>query len=150
DPKAIWPGFSAVINHPGTKNKRAAFRDSLDKAARQEFGDLMDPRNFFGSGGSAFWDELQVLVRAMRGDLGEETKDKVSKAISVYDVQSKADSIKWYRMTEVLSGPDPKAPVSIYLVYIWSSESGFNCVEMNTARDIAGTEPVRKARWSWR
>jgi hypothetical protein len=137
-PKTVWPEFEAVAGFPRAQYKHAAFRDAPEKAANKHFGDLMDPRCFFGlDSGAKFWEGLNLVIQGLQeGRAG---------VLSVYEA---VDSRRpCYRIVRELQGPGGAS--KRYLTSVWDSEQGFNAVSLTASRDASGKELVTRRNWSW-
>ncbi len=69
-PNQIWPGFKVLPDFPQARYKRAAFRDPTQEANGQNFGDLIDPRDFFtfGGGDITFGRTLEGYVHRLQSN----------------------------------------------------------------------------------
>ena len=147
DPKVVWPGFVTVLGFPQARNKRAAFRESPEVVGRS-FGEFMDPRTIFGfSDNQKFWDEILALSKAAKGEMGDDLRKKMDELVSIYCATKPGEP--WYRVNEVLTGPNSPKSSSIYMTAIWSCVAGFNPVELSLAKDQAGMRPTRRYQWRW-
>ena len=126
--------------------KLAAFRESPEVVGRS-FGEFMDPRTIFGfSDNQKFWDEILALSKAAKGR-GDDLRKKMDELVSIYCATKPGEP--WYRVNEVLTGPNSAKSSSIYMTAICSCVAGFNPVELSLAKDQAGMRPTRKIQWRW-
>jgi hypothetical protein len=145
DPKIVWPGFSEIINDPEAQNKRTAFRDSPVETSRQHYGDLMDPRNFFGFGNSSqkSWDIPQTDLQALKGEYGEEAKKLANETITIF--QSNGPGGVWYRLFTLLDNS------RTHLNIVWSPEAGYNTVSYDVInKGVVDEKPRSKISWRWK
>ena len=144
-PKTVWPAFAMLPNHPKAQKKPAAFREPREQSEGLGFGDLMDPRDFFGfSATMRSWDELGLFIRAMRGENGEETKRMASERVVLY--KGAGPGGPQYRLDAKLKshrGSDD------YFMAIWSAGAGFNPVKYVLSADPLGKQPLRTLEWRW-
>lgn len=139
-PEEVWTGFSAVAEHHDAQQKRAAFRDPIEKAKKKESAELMNPCDFFGFDYlTKFWEGLDLYIRALRGETTQEEKRLASEMMVV----SKAihNGEPWYRLKSKLS--------NFYSNSVWSAAAGFNPVHYVLSKDEAGTEIVKMLSWQW-
>ncbi len=145
-PKNVWKGgFEFLPDHPEAKNRRAAFREPREESMGHHFGDRMDPRHFFGfSPIQKFWQKMELYTRAMRGEAGEDQRQKASAILTVYEADSPEE--KWYRLVQKLMSPEGE----VYAITIFCSGAGFNPVSTLLAKDVDGKQVLTETRWQWK
>ena len=144
-PKTVRPNLGVLPEHPEAQNNRAAFRESIEAAKKQGFGDLMDPRDFFGftRRDYTYGDQLLLYASNRRGDHGEEEKNRVWDLLELY--QTERDGKILYRLVSKMVGPQPT-----YAVSVWNSAVGFNPLGMILAKQKNGEEPIQEVRTEWK
>lgn len=145
-PDARWPAFADLPDFPQANDKRAAFREPADKSARQNYGDLPDPRLYFGvDPNTKFWEGLGLFARAHRGELGSDSKQIFEDTVDVYE--STGEFGRRYRVRQELLNTDKTG--KIYTECIYESASGFNPVRYVMASDSEFSEPLKTLAWDW-
>ena len=140
--------LAAARTFPEARNTRWAFRVPPEKARRQEYGDLMDPRLFFRC--SVPWgpssQELDFYLSCLRGQKGSEKKRWAEGDITAESAT--ADGKTWYRLSIRSKSGERSAVAS---TSVWSPTAGFNPVSLVVcAEDAGGTFTSNTAKWRWR
>jgi hypothetical protein len=136
-PSQVWPGFGVLPDFPEARNKRAAFRDSVKETRGHNLGDLLDPREFFG-----FGTRHLTFGQLLEGNV-HNLQAKTNKRFSIEE--GSRNGATFYRVTsemESVSGP-------LFLISVWSSDSGYNPVSAVFASLESGEQPVQDFYLSW-
>lgn len=145
-PKDNVGSFAVLPDHPEALDKPAAHRVSVELSQRNEHGDLVDPRTFFGTSGTKrFWEELNQYLRVLRGEKGVELQEQLNRSLAV-DEASKSGSV-WYRMRLTL-GAGVGTPAT-QATSIWSADAGFNPISVVFEDKQSGSEPLKIVEWKW-
>jgi hypothetical protein len=129
----VVAGLADLPGHPAAQNKRVAYKDPVKDVEMQNTRDLLDPRVFFGDGGSTkWWDDI--------GHLKEEA-GRIGDALKVSEAEGPGG--RWYR-------------ISVFMVGGWlatltcSPEAGFNPVRRVVSLDHAGEKMLKDVQWQWK
>jgi len=145
NPKMSPATHAVVMNHPKGKNKRFAFRVPAEQAHNQEYGDLIDPRNFYCCARTQkAWEELQVYLTVLKGEKGFEQQQKADQ-LKIDQADYKGNT--WYRLSLPVASKDGS---TITFTSIWSSLAGFNPVNLSVLRrDNIREAIIRTKLWKW-
>ncbi len=147
NPKIVWPGFYDTLGRPEATNRHAAFRDDLALAARQVMGDLIDPRAFFGtSERTRFDDQIRVLVRALKGGMGEEGKKRFDAGFTIHKAVTRDGA--WYRVASTQEAQAGGPAMS--MTTIFSPAAGMNAVSHTFGVDKADAPPWTSVQLEWK
>lgn len=145
-PNSRWPAFEDLPDFPEANNKRAAFRNPADKSARQDYGDLPDPRRYFGFDPHVkFWDELELFSRVHSGELGSDSKQLFEKTVDLY--KRTGEFGRKYKIRQKLSNPDNTG--NLYTESIWDSARGLNPIRFVMASEPDFSAPMKTLVWDW-
>ncbi len=141
------PTSYSVSDHPRARAKRAAYRDPPERAAGKEYGDLMDPRTFFGLHPSRpFWEELNLSTKALSGGFMRGSTQEAQKRVKMFKSES-ADG-EWFALS--LDFNASQGGGHNYMTSIWSPLAGFNPVSYVVSKDPEGKEPITTVSWKWK
>jgi len=137
-PNTVWPSFGVLPDYPDAQNKRAAFREPVAESGRQEFGDLVDPRGFFGFGTSdmTFGRQLEISIRTIAANDGQ--------GLKIYEATRNDES--FYR---IIAEMGTNASTRTYLTSVWTSAAGYNPISMILAKGENGGLPIAGMHLRW-
>jgi hypothetical protein len=148
DPLMTWPEFNYVRNHPDGKNKRAAFREVPEEGRNKHFGDLLDPRVFFGHHQSErLWKMLEYCYGAHRGKEGDEQKEKIDQAVHVFEADGPDGKLFRYEYNMEPGGARAGDPM-IYSTWVFQGSIGFHPTGF-FMREGDFKENLREMKWRW-
>jgi hypothetical protein len=146
DPKRPPATHKVVANQPKGQNKRYASRVPAEKSRNREYGDLIDPRDFFCcSSNQKSWDEIQTTLSALKGDKGAE-QQQIASMLEID--QADQEGRKWYRLRLPVSSKDGTL---VIFTSIWSPSAGFNPVSQTVSiRNNTGEAITQTKSWKWK
>ena len=116
-------------------------------ARKQEYGDLIDPRNFYRcSGVEKSWEQIQEELSELKGDKGAEIQQKASDQLKVD--QADYEGGAWYRLRQTA---EPRNGSELVSTSVWSPLAGFNPVSRTVSmKDNAGESITIATSWKWK
>jgi hypothetical protein len=146
DPVTTWPEFSYLPNHPDAMQKRAAFREPAEAGTRKHYGDLLDPRAFFGyNQNSRLWETLTFCLDSHNGKTGAGDKAKAEQSVRVFEADGNAG--KLYRFNVETPGPQPGEP-AFHTSLVFHGNIGFHPTEYLLRR--GSDQKVQEIQWRWK
>jgi hypothetical protein len=146
DPNQL-PGTTGVIPmRPEIVGKRSAGRHAADdRRIRSHHGDMMDPRVFFGcDAGMTTWETLEMMAKALRGNLGERDRQRVDKGSTV--ARADGPDGRWYCHQQRFQNDN--GPVSWATTFV-SPRAGFNAVAYVHTEGGPDGRVLAKLEWDW-
>ena len=146
DPKVRWPEFSHLVNNPEARNKRAAFRDPAEKGERKHYGDMVDPRVFYGYGQMGpVWKTLAFCLDSHNSMFGAGDRQKAEQWVHVFEFDGNAG--KLYRFDVESPGPQPSGPMCS-ISWVFDGTVGFHPTGM---RMLEGKDQMmQETQWRWK
>jgi len=144
DPKASWPEFDYLVSNPEAQNKRAAFREPAEKGERKHYGDLLDPRDFFGYAPGI--PMSKVLSNFLSVNLASAEGKQLDQSIKIFECDE--GGCKLYRLNgNIPTGHNSNDSV-LHSDWVFDGSVGFHMTGYVTRRE---NEPnMQEIKWRWK
>ena len=146
DPTARWPEFSYLVNNPDAQHKRAAFREPAENGLRKHYGDMLDPRVFYGYGqDNPLWETLSFCLDSRNGKFGAGDRQKAEQLVHVFEADGQTSKLYRFDLDTVKSQPsDPE----LHNSWVFDGTVGFHPTGM---RMLDGKDQkVQETQWRWK
>ena len=112
--------YEKLIDGKKQAHSRAAFRMPVEKATKEDWGQVRDPRKYFFQGHRTTWDHLYALRSVLTGDVNS----VIASHFHISITEEKASDRTKYNIQTRISTPTNKDPINIIMTL--DSSVGFN------------------------